>query len=133
MVSSTITDEMQISKINVDLEIPMQDITMKTYRIIEQMAPFGPSNSRPVFMIKGVIDNGAGRLIGQDKNHLKLAITDYHNSKTLDGIGFGMSDYFSNVNNNKPFDVCFVLNLNEWNGTSNLQLRIKDIRNNSLP
>lgn len=133
VVSSTITDEMQISKINVDLEIPMQDITMKTYRIIEQMAPFGPSNSRPVFMIKGVIDNGAGRLIGQDKNHLKLAITDYHNSKTLDGIGFGMSDYFSNVNNNKPFDVCFVLNLNEWNGTSNLQLRIKDIRNNSLP
>ncbi len=133
VVSTTITAEMQIPKINIDLEMPIEDITMKTHRIIEQMAPFGPSNSRPVFMTKGVIDNGSGRLIGQDKNHLKLAITDDHNSKILDGIGFGMSDYFSTIKDKQPFDVCFVLDLNEWNGTSNLQLRIKDIRNNTLP
>ena len=132
VVSTTITAEMQIPKINIDLEMPMEDITMKTHRIIEQMAPFGPSNSRPVFMTKGVIDNGSGRLIGQDKNHLKLAITDNHNSKTLDGIGFGMSDYFSTIKDKQPFDVCFVLDLNEWNGTSKLQLRIKDIRKNTL-
>ena len=50
---------MQIPKINIDLEIPIEDINMKTHRTIEQMAPFGPSNSRPVFMIKGVIDNGS--------------------------------------------------------------------------
>ena len=129
VVSTTITAEMQIPKINIDLEMPMEDITMKTHRIIEQMAPFGPSNSRPVFMTKGVIDNGSGRLIGQDKNHLKLAITDNHNSKILDGIGFGMSDYFSTIKDKQPFDVCFVLDLNEWNGNSKLQLRIKDIRN----
>ena len=133
VVSTTITAEMQIPKINIDLEMPMEDITMKTHRIIEQMAPFGPSNSRPVFMTKGVIDNGSGRLIGQDKNHLKLAITDNHNSKTLDGIGFGMSDYFSTIKDKQPFDVCFVLDLNEWNGNSKLQLRIKDIRNKTLP
>ena len=133
VVSTTITAEMQIPKINIDLEMPMEDITMKTHRIIEQMAPFGPSNSRPVFMTKGVIDNGSGRLIGQDKNHLKLAITDNHNSKILDGIGFGMSDYFSTIKDKQAFDVCFVLDLNEWNDTSKLQLRIKDIRNNTLP
>lgn len=133
VVSTTITAEMQIPKINIDLEMPMEDITMKTHRIIEQMAPFGPSNSRPVFMTKAVIDNGSGRLIGQDKNHLKLAITDNHNSKTLDGIGFGMSDYFSTIKDKQPFDICFVLDLNEWNGNSKLQLRIKDIRNKTLP
>tara|TARA_B100000886_G_scaffold338256_1_gene300686 strand:- start:184 stop:1887 length:1704 start_codon:yes stop_codon:yes gene_type:complete len=133
VVSTTITAEMQIPKINIDLEMPVEDITMKTYQIIEQMAPFGPSNSRPVFMTKGVIDNGSGRLIGQDKNHLKLAITNTDNSKTLDGIGFGMSDYFSCIKDKQPFDVCFVLDLNEWNGTSKLQLIVKDIRKNSLP
>ena len=133
VVSTTITAEMQIPKINIDLEMPMQDITIKTYRIIEQMAPFGPSNSRPIFMTKGVIDNGSGRLIGQDKNHLKLAITNTSNSKTLDGIGFGMSDYFSTIKDKQPFDVCFILELNEWNGTSKLQLRVRDIRKNTLP
>ena len=133
VVSSTITAELQMPKINIDLEIPMHDTSMKTYRIIEQMAPFGPSNSRPVFITKGVIDNGSGRLIGQHKNHLKLAITDIDNSKTLDGIGFGMSEYFSSIKKKQPFDVCFVLDLNEWNGTSKLQLRIKDLRKNTLP
>ena len=132
VVSTTITAEMQIPKINIDLEMPMQDITIKTYRIIEQMAPFGPSNSRPIFMTKGVIDNGSGRLIGQDKNHLKLAITNTSNSKTLDGIGFGMSGYFSTIKDKQPFDVCFILELNEWNGTSKLQLRVRDIRKNTL-
>jgi len=131
VVSTTITAEMQIPKINIDLEMPMEDINMKTHRIIEQMAPFGPSNSRPVFMTKGIIDNGSGCIVGQDKNHLKLAITDADNSKTLEGIGFGMSDYFSIIKEKQPFDVCFVLDLNEWNGTSNLQLRIKDIRKNA--
>lgn len=133
VVSTTITAEMQIPKINIDLEMPMEDITIKTYRIIEQMAPFGPSNCRPIFMTKGVIDNGSGRLIGQDKNHLKLAITNTSNSKTLDGIGFGMSDYFSTIKDKQPFDVCFILELNEWNGTSKLQLRVRDIRKNTLP
>ena len=133
VVSTTITAEMQIPKINIDLEMPMQDITIKTYRIIEQMAPFGPSNSKPIFMTKGVIDNGSGRLIGKDKNHLKLAITNTSNSKTLDGIGFGMSDYFSTIKDKQPFDVCFILELNEWNGTSKLQLRVRDIRKNTLP
>ena len=133
VVSTTITAEMKIPKINIDLEMPMQDITIKTYRIIEQMAPFGPSNCRPIFMTKGVIDNGSGRLIGQDKNHLKLAITNTSNSKTLDGIGFGMSDYFSTIKDKQPFDVCFILELNEWNGTSKLQLRVRDIRKNALP
>jgi len=131
VVSTTITAEMQIPKINIDLEMPMEDINMKTHRIIEQMAPFGPSNSRPVFMTKGIIDNGSGCIVGQDKNHLKLAITDADNSKTLKGIGFGMSDYFSIIKEKQPFDVCFVLDLNEWNGTSNLQLRIRDIRKNA--
>ena len=132
VVSSTITPEMQIPKIDIDLEMSIEDINMKTYRIIDQMAPFGPSNNRPIFILKGTIDNGAGRLIGQDKSHLKLAITDSANSKTLDGIGFGISTHFSLIQNKQIFDICFVMDLNEWNGTTKLQLRLKDLRKNTL-
>jgi single-stranded-DNA-specific exonuclease len=132
VVSETITSEMLTPKISIDLEMSIADINKKTFRIIEQMAPFGPANSRPVFMVKGMIDNGTGRLIGQEKNHLKLALTDSDNSITLDGIGFGMSDRFPMVQDKQSFDVCFVMDLNEWNGTTNLQLRIKDLRKDTL-
>ena len=128
VVSTTITAEMQIPKINIDLEMHMEDITMKTHRIIEQMAPFGPSNNRPVLMLKGVMDNGRGRLIGNDQSHLKLGITDEDNTKTFDAIGFGMANHFPKIKNKEPFDICFVLEENEWNGNTNLQLRLKDIK-----
>ena len=132
VVSTTITDEMLKPTISIDIEMSLQDINNKTYRIVEQMAPFGPANNRPVFMIEGLMDNGTGRLIGQDKTHLKLGITDEANSKTLDGIGFGMLHHFSSITDKQNFDICFVMDLNEWNGKTSLQLRLKDLRKNSL-
>lgn len=128
VVSGSISEEMLLPEITIDLEIEIDQIDFKTYRIIQQMAPFGPSNNRPVFMSKGVIDNGRGRLIGQDQTHLKLAITRPLQSKVLDGIGFGMSSLFPKIQNKKPFDICFVIEENEWNGKINLQLRLKDIK-----
>ena len=128
VVSASITDEMLVPEITIDLEMDVNDINFKTYRILQQMAPFGPSNNRPVLMLKGVMDNGRGRLIGNDQSHLKLGITDEDNTKTFDAIGFGMANHFPKIKNKEPFDICFVLEENEWNGNTNLQLRLKDIK-----
>lgn len=128
VVSSSITEEMLTPEITIDLEMSIDQIDFKTYRIIQQMAPFGPSNNRPIFMSKAVIDSGKGRLIGQDQTHLKLAITDSNQSKVLDGIGFSMAQYFPKIQNKQAFDICFVIEENEWNGKTSLQLRLKDIR-----
>ena len=128
VVSRTISDEMLVPEISIDLEMDFKEINFKTYRILQQMAPFGPSNNKPVLMLKGVVDNGRGRLIGSDQSHLKLAITDALGSAVYDGIGFGMANHFPRIKNKEPFDICFVLEENEWNGNTTLQLRVKDIR-----
>ncbi len=128
VVSRTISDEMLVPEISIDLEMDFKEINFKTYRILQQMAPFGPSNNKPVLMLKGVVDNGRGRLIGSDQSHLKLAITDALGSAVYDGIGFGMANHFTRIKNKEPFDICFVLEENEWNGNTTLQLRVKDIK-----
>ncbi|MDA7768377.1 single-stranded-DNA-specific exonuclease RecJ, partial [Flavobacteriales bacterium] len=128
VVSRTISDEMLVPEISIDLEMDFKEINFKTYRILQQMAPFGPSNNKPVLMLKGVVDNGRGRLIGSDQSHLKLAITDALGSAVYDGIGFGMANHFPRIKNKEPFDICFVLEENEWNGNTTLQLRVKDIK-----
>ena len=53
VVSNTIEENMLTQEIGIDLEVAWEDITPKTYRILQQMAPFGPSNNRPVLMLKG--------------------------------------------------------------------------------
>ena len=124
-VQNTIKKEQLMPRIKVDMEIDVNDIDEKLLRIIKQFAPFGPLNRSPVFISRGVIDNGYGRQIGKDKSHLKVSLK---TSKGLiSGIGFGMGDFFQKINNSKPFDLCYSIKENEWNGRKSLQLMIVDI------
>ena len=128
VVCNTIEEHMLREEISVDLEVDWQDITHKTFRIFQQMAPFGPSNNKPILMLRGVLDKGYGRIIGQDQLHLKLSLTSPDHSNTLDAVGFRMASKYQLAKDKKPIDICFVLEVNEWNGNTSLQLRLKDIR-----
>lgn len=128
VVSSTIKEEMLNPQISVDVELNISEINHKLYRILRQMAPFGPRNMSPVFMSKKVVDRGYGRKIGQEQTHLKLSVTDANRSQFVDCIGFGMADKFELIKDGQQFDIAYALEENEWNGNVNLQLRLKDIR-----
>ncbi len=49
VVSLSITEEMRIPVVEVDLVIPLDVINAKFLNILKQMAPFGPENQKPVF------------------------------------------------------------------------------------
>ena len=130
IVSTTILDEQCAPEILIDAKIEVNEIDKKLVRILNQMEPFGPQNNRPVFCSNNIIDNGYGRLIGSDKSHIKLGITDHNKSNVIDAIGFRMAHKYHIIERGDSFDVCYVVEENEWNGAVNLQLRIKDIKAN---
>ncbi|MGC6470517.1 MAG: single-stranded-DNA-specific exonuclease RecJ [Flavobacteriales bacterium] len=132
VVSNTIEENMLTDEISIDLTVNWQDVTPKTYRILQQMAPFGPSNNQPILMLKAVYDKGYGRIIGQDESHLKLGLSAQSQSNTIDAIGFRMATKFPLIKDQQLLDVCFVLEENDWNGNTKLQLRLKDIRKSLL-
>ena len=125
-VSETITDDQLSPKIEIDMEIDINNIDDKLFRIIKQFSPFGPQNLSPVFVSRNVVDNGYGKQIGADKSHLRI------NAKTtvgsLAGIGFGMGEFFKNIKDYQEFDICYSINENEWNGRKSLQLMIRDLQ-----
>ncbi len=131
VVSQTITADMLTPEIRIDAELTLDKIDKKLHRILSQMEPFGPGNNRPVFISKQVKDSGYGRLIGAEKTHLKLNLTSDDSDNKLDAIGFSMSDKFDFIKGGQVFDICYVLEENVWNGKSNLQLRLKDVRTSS--
>ena len=128
IVADTIKEEMLIPQVSIDAVLNISDIDHKLYRILKQMAPFGPGNMSPIFMSKQVVDRGYGRKIGKEQTHLKLSVTDTNRSQFLDCIGFGMADKFELIKGGQQFDIAYALEENEWNGNVNLQLRLKDIR-----
>jgi len=126
VVSNTITKDQLVAEIEVDMEIELEEVNDKLYRIIKQFAPFGPMNRTPNFITKSVTDSGKGRKVGEDKSHLRLTLNTLN--KDLVSIGFGMGDDFEKITDNKPFDICYSIDENTWNGTTSLQLRLKGVK-----
>jgi len=127
VVSETIDPKLLTPEILIDIKIALSDISPKLLRIINQFAPFGPGNMRPVFMAEGVTDTGYGKGVGEGEKHLKLSVTQ-KGSRPIGAIGFNLGDKLANVKNQHAFDVVFTLDENEWNGTVSLQLKLKDLK-----
>ena len=126
-VAVTVKPEQRIPSVDYDMEISLDRITPKFFRIMNQMAPFGPGNMRPVFMTKNCIDGGKSRVVGGDLSHLKLDAIDDSRS-TLSGIGFGMADHISRIKSRNSFQLLYTVEENEFKGEISLQLKLKDIR-----
>ena len=126
-VESTIPPELLQPEISIDAEIDFADISPKLIRILSQFEPFGPQNMSPVFLTKNVKDTGYAKPLGKDNEHLKLFVKQ-NKSEGIGAIGFGMGDKLELTKNQKPFDIVYHIDENEFNGTVTVQLRLKDLR-----
>ncbi len=116
-----------VPEVEVDALLPLSMITTRFYNILKQFAPFGPGNMTPMFMTAGVVDAGGSKVVG--KNHLKLNVVHPKVSGgPVSAIAFQQGEHLPFIENQVPFNICYHIEENEWNGSVNLQLNIKDIR-----
>lgn len=123
-VASQITPEQLIPEVVIDAEISFAEINLSFYNILVQMEPYGPENMRPTFVTRKVYNAGFSKIVKEQ--HIKFSLQ--QGSITLNGIGFGMVDKFSLLQMNRPIDVVYTLDLNEWKGLKTVQLKVVDIR-----
>ncbi|MCC6252901.1 MAG: single-stranded-DNA-specific exonuclease RecJ [Bacteroidia bacterium] len=126
VVSQTIETRLLTPEVEIDAEVRLEDLDAKFLRILKQLAPFGPGNMMPVFLVRGVKDKGFARLVGN--NHLKLDIYQDDYKQSFPAIAFNAGDKYEKLLENSSFDICFTVEENEFNGNVSLQLNIKDIK-----
>lgn len=138
VVSATIPENLLTPEIQIDDEITFRDIYENTpggvpkfYRVLNQMAPFGPDNMRPVFVSRQVKILPNSRLLKDE--HLKLVLVQEDYPEIIvDAIGFGMADKWAAINPEKnphqKIDLVYTIEENTWNGNTNLQLMIRDLK-----
>ncbi|OUS19809.1 single-stranded-DNA-specific exonuclease RecJ [Nonlabens dokdonensis] len=128
VVCATIENKHLTPEIHIDCQLPLESITPKFYRIIQQMAPFGPGNMTPLFMTENVVDTGFGKCVGKNEDHLKIKVAGSKNSKlSFNAIGFNLGSKSNLINDSKRFHIAYSVDENEWQGTTSLQLRLRDI------
>ncbi|RZL36363.1 MAG: single-stranded-DNA-specific exonuclease RecJ, partial [Pedobacter sp.] len=125
IVSSTISPNLLIPEIKIDCEIGLGQIDAKFYRILLQMAPFGPQNMAPVFVTHKVNLVGPAQIVGA--KHLKISVKQ-QNSAIFECIAFGLGEFERTLQPNKPFSICYTIEENVWKDKKRLQLNIKGIK-----
>lgn len=129
IVAEEIIPEQMTPLIDIDAFLDLKEITPKFMNGLKKMSPFGPENQKPIFCTCGVQDYGTSKLVGREQEHIKLEIIDSKStSSPFHGIAFGMSSYNAYIKQMKPFDICYTIEENTYNGNTTVQLQIKDIR-----
>ncbi len=121
------------NEVLIDAELSLKDITAKLYNQVKRLAPFGPSNMKPVFLTRNVTDYGYTRAVGSDSAHLKLYITEQSTGAKVKGIAFGFGHLEEQIRSGKPFDLVYTVEENIWNGNTSIEIMVKDISFDGKP
>lgn len=109
----------------IEAELELKDVNPDLLEALELLAPFGPGNMRPVFVSRKVNKADFPGIVGN--NHLKLRVTQA--AAEFDAIGFSLGNWAKPIATNPgAIDLAYVLETNTWNGQTNIQLRIKDLK-----
>ena len=120
VVAGQLTEDDLSPVLQIDAELSPDEITTDLVVQIGLLRPFGMGNPEPLFMLRGarVLQS---RVLKE--SHLKMRLE--ARGRIFDAIGFGMA---AKGVDTELVDITFVPELNVWNGSESLQLRLKDIR-----
>ncbi len=122
-IMQLLSEEDYKQELSINSTLPVSQVTLSLIEAIQQLAPFGMHNLKPLFHIKAVPEQP--RQIGSMKNHLKLQFK--ADDKQLDAIGFGIGELYHYLTPRTPINIVGELTINEWNGNRKPQLMIQDM------
>jgi single-stranded-DNA-specific exonuclease len=119
VAARTLTERDLVSHLSIDVEVEPADVTKELALELKRLEPFGMGNPEPVLMLRGmtVVER---RTVGE--RHLRLRVS--RDGFSFYAIAFNLADRVTS----DVIDLAFFPEMNQWNGSSSLQLRVKDLR-----
>ena len=108
-------------KLRLDGEVKLEELTMPTITALGRLAPFGNSNPPIQLLVRGVRIAGDIRRMGAEEQHVKFPVTD--GSGKLEVLWFNAKEI-----PNGAFDIAVIPELNFYNRTTRIQLKLQAIR-----
>ncbi len=122
-----------LSQLVSDVALSLDDITWDLWRELEKLSPYGEGNKEPRFLLSSMeVTEVKG--MGADGKHLRIMVkSETGKVKKLIGFSFGNVDKHSmdwgkRLTPGTHIDAVIEIGVNEWNGNSELQLKIVDLR-----
>jgi len=131
-VASQVRAEDRIAEIQVDAEAIFSQLTLPTVQQIEQLAPFGAGNPRPVLCSSHVTLADSPQKLGGNDRHLAVKLTQH--GVTLRAVAFGQGDWLEDLSRlDRPIDVAYRPVVNEFRGRRSVEIHLVDWRVSPRP
>jgi single-stranded-DNA-specific exonuclease len=114
--------------LKIDLQLEPNEVDGNLISDIERLQPFGSANPNPVFALNN-LTLLQKKLMGQNKNHLKLVVEDSQNN-TYDCIWWSKGDI--SLKSGDKLDIAFCPQINTFNGNTTIQLILQDVHAENL-
>ena len=113
------------------LEVSLPIVTNEVYRAIQNFAPFGIANEKPLFMFRRVLVENA-KEFGKDKNHLEIVVSHNDGARPtkLKAIAFfkTTNDFEQKLAPGMYIDMSAYIEESRYMGKVEMRLRIVDIQ-----
>jgi single-stranded-DNA-specific exonuclease len=115
-------------EISFDAEAPLGQFDLAVMSQIEQLAPFGMGNPRPVFCAMGVEMLEAPKLLGESGRHMSFKFAQH--GHLMRGVAFGQAEEWlpQLASVEGKIDLAFRPVINEFRGYRSVELQLVDWR-----
>ncbi len=120
--------EMPQYTVEIDKIVEPDELTVERVRALDAMEPFGEDNKRPIFAITQAIVDDLIPLAQGKHTRLKLI----KDRKVFSVLCFGMETSKAPCRVGDVIDVCFTAELNEYNGNTQVSLKLKELKPTQL-
>ncbi len=114
------------SVINIDAQTDLEGVSLRLVQELKSLEPYGCGNSRPVLAINRLRLSAPPRVVKE--KHLKLRLIDERKRGRIEAIGFGLGVRAKELHPDIPLEIVGHVAENHWNGTSTVQIEIKDFK-----
>jgi single-stranded-DNA-specific exonuclease len=109
------------ARTTIDAQCSLTDITHELLSEIDRLAPFGSRNPEPLLCVRNVSVTSHS-IVGN--NHLRMRVS--CNGISCNTIWFSKGQFLSDLSE-AVLDIVFTPQINYWNGSADIQLKMKDI------
>jgi single-stranded-DNA-specific exonuclease len=126
-VATLLGKEGRAADLLIDAEAPLSAFSFEVVNQIEQLAPFGHGNPRPLLCASGVNLAGSPQLMGSGGRHLSVRLSQH--DTTMRAVAFGRDDWAEPLGAVRgPLDVAFRPVVNSFRGRRSVELHLVDWR-----
>ena len=120
-----------IPKLKIEMELSFSLINLDLAQKINSLAPYGQNNPQPRFVSYNLrLDDIV--IMGLDSQHIKLRLSavdpETQATQSFWAIAFGAAQNYKYFKTGDMVDLVYYLEINEFNGRREPQLKIVDIR-----